>query len=127
MTVHHIPIAAAHDRHLADGEILVEPVESGCGAATSCRDDGRTHFHAQVIMGAIKQTVEQVGERSVGAGVIHRRTDHETVGLLKFLCHFVHHVVEHTMAQLVALAAGNAASDVFIPDVNNFGLYAVFL
>ena len=105
----------------ADGLVVGSPVYYAGPNGTL------THLHAFVERGAEKQAVEQVGERSVGTGIIHWRADHKAIGLLKLGCHFVHHVVEHATPQFSAFPAGDAATDVLVPDMDDFGLYAVFL
>ena len=72
VTVYHVPVAGACDRHLADGEVLVQLVEGGSGAGASGRTDGGAHFHALPEVRAEEEAVEKGFHRACDACVIDR-------------------------------------------------------
>ena len=94
VTVHHVPVAGAGDGHLADGEVLVQLVESGGGAGASGRADRGAHLHALPEVRAEEEAVEEGLHRAGNARVIDRRADDQRVGLLEFRGDFVDDVVE---------------------------------
>ena len=127
VTVHHVPVAGAGDGHLADGEVLVQLVEGGGGAGTAGRADRGAHLHALPEVRAEEEAVEEGLHRAGNARVIDWRADDQRVGLLEFRGDFVHDVIEDAFACFVAFPAADAAVDVFVSHVDDFGFHAVFL
>ena len=121
VSVHHVPVAAAGDRHLADGEIFVQTVEGGRGATATGGADGGADLHALAEGCGEEEAVQQVGQRAVGAGIVGGRTDDQAVGGLELGCQLVDSIVEDVMALLGTLVAGYAAADVAVANVHQFG------
>lgn len=63
----------------------------------------------------------------IGLGVVDRRADEQAICFFKFLRGFVDEIVEDTFAMTPAIATANTAPDVFIADVQPFGLNSIFL
>ena len=120
-SVHHVPVAAAGDGHLADGEIFVQTVEGGRGASATGGADGGSHLHALAEGSGEEEAVQQVGQRAVGAGIVGGRTDDQAVGGLELGRQLVDGIVEDAMALLGTLVAGYAAADVAVANVHQLG------
>ena len=79
-------------------------------------------------MRAVKQPVEEGDQRAVRRGIIDRAADYEPVGLLKLRGDRIDEVVaENAAPVLEAEAAGDAAPDRLIPDLNELALDALAL
>ena len=77
-------------------------------------------------MCAVEQAVEQRNQRGVRGRMVHGRGDNQAVGLLELLGELVDDVVEHAVAKLAALSAGDAAADVLRANLDSFGFHVLF-
>ena len=131
-SVHLVPVGAGGNGHAADAEILVQHVKAcGVAAAAAGHDCGADlHVLGHVVVGvarAVEQPVHEGEDGSVGRAVIDGAAHHKAVGLVQLLRHLVHQIVKYAFSQLVTFVAGDAAADVFVPDLDELGFDPLFL
>ena len=124
--MHGVPVAARYYGHFAVQKIFVQLVE-GCRCAhASCRHHRRTNFEPFGKLRRKKQPVQKRNKRSVGSGVIYGRPYNQSVSGFKPLDSLVDDVVvENTAADFPAFVAPDAAANILVADVQNFGFNAV--
>ena len=112
-----VPVLGGGHRHIADGEIFVQPVKGSAGAAAAAGHHCRADLAAPATAGGVKQTVQKCTALAVGAGVIHGGAHHYTVELIGPAQQLVDAVLKDAQAApLLALAAVDAALDGLLAD-----------
>ena len=107
-----VPVRGRHDRHLVDGEVLVEHVERRRGAATAGDGDGGSGLVAKRRAAREEGAVEHALDAARGVRVVDGRAKDEGVGSLGLLDKLVDDVVHHAVtAQFGAPAAVQAVVD----------------
>ena len=76
-------------------------------------------------MGAVEQPVQEGDQGAVGRCVVHGRSDHQAVAGLELGSHCVDGVVKDALALFGAGAAGDAAPDGLVANLNGFHLDAL--
>ena len=111
--MHVVPVRGGNHGHLFDGEVLVEHVERGSGAAAAGDSHASRGLVGKGTATCVERAVESRENATRGVRVIHGRAKHEAIGGAGSLDEFVHHVVadDTTPAQLRALAASDAVID----------------
>ena len=125
-TVDDVPVGAGGNRHLGNGEVLVQHIHGSGGAAAAGADNGSADLHALVdLAGGVEQTVQEGQQRAVGGGIVHRAAHHHAVSCIQLFGGFVDDIIDDTVADLVAGAAALAAADQQVADVDHFGFDAL--
>ena len=123
----HVPIGGGYNGHLADGEVLVQLVESSCRTAATGGYDGSRRLMGQISTGGIEQSVHKPNQSTVGRGVIHRASEYKAIGFCAFGCDLVETILvaEGAFACLVTSAAGHAAVERLAADLQKLCFDAV--
>lgn len=122
-----IPVLRRDDGHVADGEILVELLEGGRGAAPAARNNRSADLARHAPLRRIEEPVEEGDKLPGRAAVIDRRADDQTVELLQPCLNLLHHVVAEAVPRLEAVAAGDAARQGLLAQIEHLGLDSVLL
>ena len=123
--VHHVPVLCAGNRHAGHGEILVQHVEGRGIAAATTGNYCRAHLHGFVhAQRAEKQPVHKGNRAARRRGKVYRRTDDEGVRLRQLGRNFIDNIIKHAFARFVTFAAGDAAANILVANVNQLNFYA---
>lgn len=125
--VDRIPVLRRDDGHVADGEILVELLEGGRGAAPAARDNRSADLARHAPLRRIEEPVEEGDKLPGRSAVIDRRADDQTVELLQPGLNLLHHVIAEAVPRLEAVAAGDAARQGLLAQIEHLGLDSVLL
>ena len=124
-SVHAVPVLRRDDRHVRDGEILVQPVERRTRPAPAANDHRCGGFVGQQFRTGVEDPVEQRAERSVRPGIIDGRSHDQPVRIAQGDAHLVvERIVEYAAPQVGALPAGDTSPHGFVPQLDDLRPYA---
>ena len=109
--MHLIPVLGGHYRHIANGEILVQPVECCTCTSPSAGNNACAKLSRHSPTAGVEKSVHEGAKLSRCGGIIHGRTDDERRYGIKLIYHAVHGVIMHAAALLPAKAAVYAVGD----------------
>lgn len=131
--MHHIPIAAAHHGHLADGEILVQPVHAGGGAGAPAYGNARRGLAPEglivrELVPGIEDPVQKRAQGAVWRGVVDGGADDDAVGRDHGVRQFVGLVViEDASSRLRTALTVDAAPDRRVGQLEPFHIQTLLL
>lgn len=122
--VDHRPVGGGHDRHLADGEVLVYHVHGRGGARPARADYAGGGLVGKAGGPGVEHAVEEGEQAAGGGGIVHRGAHDEAVRRVQGLDRLVHAAAADAAPGFVTCTAGDAAAGGLAPDVEQLGLHA---
>ena len=123
-----VPILRRYHRHIADSEILVQSVKCRTGSSATAHGHRCGRLVDQQVFGRIEQTVKQGAKRAIRTGIIHRRSDDDSVGRFQLLSDFlIQVIVEHAVSQLRTTTTGNTTLNGLRSDRHNYRFHSIFI
>ena len=116
-----VPVLAGGYGHSRDREKFVQFVKRGREAAPPGNSGGGAYLHRLIKGCAEKEPGQEGHQRGVGGGVVDGTAHHQAVSGLKLRRDLVDGVVKDALALFCALAAGDAATNGLVPDLNDLG------
>ena len=108
--INHIPVKGTHQRLVVVGDILVQAVQGGTGAAAAGHSHRGARLVGQLAAGGIIQAVQQCAEGAIRARKIRGAANHNTINGIQLVVDVVVKLILHTAAPgFEALAAAYAA------------------
>ena len=122
--VNHIPVERTDKGLIVVGDILIEAVERGTGAAATSYSHRGAGLVGQPGTSRIVQAVQQGTKGAIRAGKIGRAPQHNGVNTIQLVINVVVQLIIHPAAAgLEALAAADAPLHRLGPDLHDFRLH----
>lgn len=116
-----VPVLAGGYGHSRDREKFVQFVKRGREAAPPGNSGGGAYLHRLVKGRAEKEPGQEGRQRGVGGSEVDGAAYCQTVTSLELRGNFIDGVVKDALALFCALAAGDAATNGLVPDLNDLG------
>lgn len=123
--MHGIPILRSHDRHVRNGEILVELFKGSRGSSPATGYDRGSQFPGHAMLGGKEQSVEKRDQLPGRPAVINRRTDHHRIEFVETSLYLPDDIVPETMPRLQTLPASNTPRQRLFAQIHPLGLDAM--
>lgn len=123
---HVVPVGGGNYGHLLNGEVLVEHIEGGRGAAATGDGDRGAGFVLKGMPACIEGAIEGRKDASAGVRIVDGRAKDKTICLLGGSDELVHHVVVKgaATAKLAAQATTDAIANGLGAQLKHLGINA---
>ena len=122
-----VPVLSGGHGHSGDGEELVQLVECSRQSTPAGGNNAGAHLHGFIKPGAVEESGNEGHQGSVGRGEVHGAAHHQPVAGREFGGGLIDQIVENAFAGFAAFAAADAAADVFVAHVDDFGFHTLLL
>ena len=119
-----VPVVGAGHRHIGNGEVFVQYIKRRGIAAPAAGNNRGADFEVLGERRTVKQSVHEGDNGAIGRAVVNRTAHHKPVRLFEFGGCLIDDIVEYAFFVFRAGSAGDAAADVFVSDVDQFGFNA---